>query len=530
MRRARRPGFVTVSPFGSGGQPNGASGCRSGNQGRLRKVPTVSFCHLPFLASVIHRCRVFGLTLLLLLGSSLLSGTLAQPLSERVDDLLRQRQAEEAFWGLYLYNLDRDSLLFARNADRAFLPASNQKILTTATALDVLGSTYRYETSLVFRGTTTDSVMQGDLRLRGSGAPTFGSTTMRRPDPLRDWAEQLAEMGVRRIEGRLIGDDEVFDDWPYADGWNVNYLTRGQGRTLGVSVGGLSYRDNVVPVTIRATQPGAPPEVRIDPENVITVQNRAVTSERWRGSTLHISRTFSTNDIVLTGTVARSYQGVRSIPVSDPTAFALRAFRERLREAGIETDLELVDVDALSEPPAEGRPLFVELSPPLSEIVRVVNERSDNFYAEQLFRTYAWGGSARGGARRTESFLRRAGVNTRPLSIHDGSGLSRKDLLTPRAVGELLAYMDEHPEREAFVSSLPRGGERNTTLDFRLSGVPVRAKTGSLAFVRALSGYVERPDGTRVAFVLFANNYTGPSYQITRTMDDVVRLLATPPS
>lgn len=478
---------------------------------------------------MIHRWRVSVLALSLLLGPSLLDAA-AQPLADRIDALLQRRQAEKAFWGLCVYDLDRDSLLFSRNADRAFLPASNQKLLTTATALDLLGSTYRYETTLAFHGTTKDSVMQGDLRLEGSGDPTFGSMAVRRTDPLRDWAERLAEMGVRRIEGRLIGDDDAFDDGSYADGWNVSYLTRQKGRKLGVSVGGLSYQDNVVPVTVQATQPGASPEVRFNPENVLNVENRAVTSERWRGSTLRISRTFSTNDIVLTGSVARSYEGIRSVPVSDPTAFVLRAFRERLREAGIETDLELVDVDALEEQPEEGTPLFVELSPPLSEIVRIVNKRSDNFYAEQVFRTYGWGGSTRGGARRTESFLRQAGVDTRPLMISDGSGLSRKDLVTPRAVMEVLEYMNEHPAREAFLSSLPRGGERNTTLTSRLAGTPVQAKTGSLAFVRALSGYVERPDGTRVAFAMFANNYTGPSYQITRTMDEVVRLLTAPPS
>jgi D-alanyl-D-alanine carboxypeptidase/D-alanyl-D-alanine-endopeptidase (penicillin-binding protein 4) len=166
----------------------------------------------------------------------------------------------------------------------------------------------------------------------------------------------------------------------------------------------------------------------------------------------------------------------------------------------------------------------------LSEIVRVINKRSNNFYAEQVFRTYGWGGSARGGARRTETFLRRAGIDTRDLSINDGSGLSRKDLVTPQAVRELLVHMSEHPEGEAFRASLPRGGERNTTLSLRLGRTNVWAKTGSLAFVRGLSGYVERPDGSLVAFALFANNYTGPSYQITHTMDDLVQMLAVPPS
>lgn len=476
-----------------------------------------------------RRC-VSALVLVVSFAALFLSSATAQSVSARIDELLERRQVAQSFWGLCIYDLERDSLLYSRNPGHAFLPASNQKLLTTAAALDLLGSTYRYETTLTFDGTTQDSVMQGDLRLEGSGDPTFGSTEVGGRDPLQDWAERLSEMGVRRIEGRLIGDDNAFHDWPYPDGWNVNYLTRQKGRQMGLSAGGLSYHDNVVPLRIEATQPGQPPDADVNPQGVLSIRNQAVTSERWRGSTLMVNRTFSTNDVVLTGSVSRSYHGVRSVPVSDPTAFTLRVFRQRLREAGIETDLKLVDIDALETSPSGGEPLFVELSPPLSEIVEVINKESNNFYAEQVFRTYGWGGSFRGGARRTETFLRRAGIDTQPLSINDGSGLSRKDLLTPWAVMELLAYMHEHPASDSFFASLPRGGERSTTLEYRLSGLPVWAKTGSLAFVRALSGYLERPDGGRVAFAMFANNYTGPSYQITRTMNDVVEVLTSPPS
>jgi len=479
---------------------------------------------------VIHRWYAFAVGLFLLTGSVLPDRAAAQPLDERIDSLLQQRGADRAFWGISVYDLDGDSLLFRRNEERGFLPASNQKLFTTAAALDLLGGDYRYETTLAFEGTTTDSVMQGDLRLEGDGDPTFGSTALRRSDPLGEWAERLADMGVRRIEGRLIGDDDTFREGFYPDGWNVNYLTQEKGEQMGVRAGGLSYRDNSVPVSVRATRPGVAPEVRVRPEGTVAYENQAVTSERWRGSTLLINRTFSTNKLVLTGSVARSYEGVRNVPVSDPTAFTLRVFREKLQKAGIETDLDLVDVDALDTPPDDGTPLFVELSPPLSEIVRVINKRSDNFYAEQVFRTYGWGGSARGGARRTESFLRRAGIDTRTLTINDGSGLSRKNLLPPRTLRALLVHMDGHPERTAFLSSLPQGGERNTTLSVRLARTNLRAKTGSLSFVRALSGYVTRSDGTRVAFVLFANNYTGPSYQITHTMDDIVQALTSPPS
>lgn len=467
------------------------------------------------------------LSLLFVLGAALVLGSAAPaPLSARIDALLQRWDVENASWGIAVYDVDAEEMIYSRNTEQSFLPASNQKLFTTAAALDILGSTHRYETILYYNGRTRGTVMQGDLVLDGSGAPTFGSSQVRGEDPLKVWSQRLADMGVTRIEGRLIGDDNAFDDQPYPEGWTISYITKQKGRYMGNSVGGLSYRDNVVPVKVRATRPGAAPSVEVHPENVVSITNKAVTSSRWRGNTLQVNRTFSTNELVLTGAVAQSYQGTLAVPVSDPTSFTLRSFEQRLQAAGIDTDLELVDVDDLAERPDRGDPLFVEYSRPLAEIAAVTNKESNNFYAEQVFRSFGWGGSAKGAAKRIKSFLREADIDTRKLLIHDGSGLSRKDLTTPKAMVKLLAHMTDHEERQAFLRSLPKGGEYNTTLDHRLRRTDVRAKTGSLEFVRALSGYTERPSGNRVAFALFANNFTGPSYRISQTIEDIVRAVA----
>ncbi|WP_245846102.1 D-alanyl-D-alanine carboxypeptidase/D-alanyl-D-alanine endopeptidase [Longibacter salinarum] len=445
------------------------------------------------------------------------------PLAAEIDQLLERWQADRAFWGISVINLKTGDPIYQRNAGHAFLPASNQKIITTATALDVLGPTYRYETALRFSGETEGNVMRGDLILDGSGDPTFGSSEVRGEDPLRAWAERLANMGVKRIEGRLIGDDNRFDDRPYPEGWDVDYITKQAGRYMGTSAGGLSYKDNVVSVRIAASRPGARPNVRIRPDGAVSLQNESLTSRRWRGSTLQVDRLFDSNKLVMTGSVARSYRGTVSVPVSNPTTFALNSFVTYLRDAGIETALTVHDIDDLDDRAPNAEALFVHLSPPLSEIVAVINKQSNNFYAEQVFRTYGWGGSTRGASRRTDAFLRRADIDTDLVRVYDGSGLSRKDLATPGAMVQLLRHMNDHSARDVFRSSLAGAGENNTTLEHRLRRAPVFAKTGSLRYVRALSGYALRPDGTPIAFSIFANNYTGPSYQITRTIDDVVR-------
>lgn len=453
-------------------------------------------------------------------------------LTDQIDQVLRTSRADPVFWGIYARDLESGQELYARNADHAFLPASNQKVLTTATALDALSSTHRYETTLHFDGMATDSVMSGDLIIKGSGDPSFGSIEVRSEDPLEVWAEKLADMGVRRIEGRLIGDDDVFDDRPYPEGWDIDYITRQASRSMGATTSGLSYNDNVVIVQIRATRPGARPSVQTIPSGVLTINNEATTSSRRYGAGVRVARAFESNAINVLGSVPRYYRGSVVVPVANPTMLTVQSFEGELNEAGIETNLTLLDVDDMDEKPNTGAitPLFASFSPPLADILAITNKESNNFYAEQLFRTYGWAGSVRGGANRTERFLRRAGIDGRDVLVRDGSGLSRKDLITPRALVQLLVHMDEHRERAAFISSLPLGGERNTTLEYRLRRVPVRAKTGSLRFIRTLSGYVTRSDGSRVAFALFANNYTGPSYRVTNAFDRIVNTLTSSPA
>ena len=408
-----------------------------------------------------------------------------------LDTILNGSISRNAFWGVYVQHVETGETWYEHNASNAFIPASNQKIFTSATALDALGSDYRYRTVLYSDGQVEGSVLKGDLVLRGSGDPTFGSEQVRRGDPLRTWATDLADMGITRIEGRIVGDDNAFDDQPYAEGWDIDFVTSRASREVGVSIGGLAYNDNVVLVNIRAGSPGRPARVSMNPDGFLDFRNRMVTANRRRGIAITTHRDFRNERITLQGSLPRTYNGTVGVPVANPTAFAAATFTKYLREAGIEVQGEPVDIDDLNNFRYDReQPLFVYVSPPLLDILHIVNKESNNFYAEQVFRTYASNGSAQGAENRIKQLLRRAGAATGDIEIRDGSGLSRKNMITPRAMGNLLTYMHGHEQREAFLASLARGGERGSTLRYRLNRVPVRAKTGSLEFVRSLSGYV----------------------------------------
>ena len=449
-------------------------------------------------------------------------------LPNRIAEILAVEDGQGAFWGVYIRNLDTDRVIYSLNADKTLIPASSQKLLTTSTALIALGSDYEYQTGLYLSGVVEEDVIQGDLIIRGSGDPTFGSTEISGENPLRAWARALSNMGIKRIEGHVIGDDDVFDDNPYAEGWDIDYLTTQSSRYLGVSSGGLSYRDNVVEVKIVATQPGSPPTVSMYPEGFLQVRNNLTTSSQRRGIAVTTSRDIGTETIVLEGSLPAVYTGTIIMPVTNPTTFTLHNFKRYLEDAGIDVQGQLFDVDTMDRLPNYDtfQRLFTHVSPPMSEILKVVNKESNNFYADQVFRTFSWEGSAIGGEKRIKDVLSRAGINRASMSIRDGSGLSRKDLITAEAMGLMLAYMSRHSENEAFLSTLPMGGERYSTLEYRLADIPVQAKTGSLEYVRSLSGYTTAANGHKLAFVLFANNYTVPAYRINQTIDRVVRMLA----
>ena len=482
--------------------------------------------------------RSSSLLALFLILTLTLGAQQPSPLAGRFETLISSGEMGETFWGIDIRDVETGEQLYGHNAESIMLPASTNKLLTAATALDALGSDFRYRTTLYYTGEVSEEgVLNGDLIIQGSGDPTFGSSAMPPgSDPLNQWADRLAELGIQRVNGRLIGIDDTFSDDPYAVGWDVDYLTDQASSWLGISTSGLSYNDNIIEVRVTSGGAGDKPNIAMSPSDYLDIQNRASTRRVSRGASIELNRNLSNLDaetFSLNGWVSSHYDGTFQKPVHNPTLFTMHAFRSHLREAGIEVSASVHDADVLPEKPnlENANPLLVHFSPMLVDILEVMNHESNNFYAEQVFRTFSPNGTLQGAARRVKALLRQAGVaDAEALSIRDGSGLSRKDLVSPVAMTQMLGYMrTSHSEAQAFLSTLARGGEAQSTLQYRLRGLPIQAKTGSLAFVRALSGYAELSDGRTVSFALLANNYTVPSYQVSQTIDRIVVALTSTP-
>ncbi len=467
-------------------------------------------------------------------------------LARAIDQVLDADTFANAWWGAMVIDLEDGAVLYQRNARRSFVPASNTKLYTSAAALEQLGPAYHYRTEVYLDGPVEKGVLRGNLIVRGSGDPVIGGRFNGgdRTATFRAWSDSLRAFGITRIEGDLIGDDDVFDDAPLGYGWSWDDETY----WYAAEVGGLAFNDNNVDFALEARKEGQPARVRWEPVNTdyVRVVNATVTTAASARLEEGYDRARGTNTIVLSSRVPEGSTDFESLTVANPTRFFVHVLREVLLEAGLQVAGRPVDVDELSIKPDYAAPRYrrvaVHTSPPLSEIVAVVNKRSQNLYAEQVLRTLGAerpvedpdlqpGSAEMGLAAAMQTFVR-AGIDTSRIQLVDGSGLSRMNLVTPAMTAALLVYMGRHADasvRRAFYDSLPVGGQ-DGTLEYRFAEGPargkVRAKTGTLSNVSTLSGYVPGAGGATLAFVLMCNHHTVPSRHVRAAQDRVVALLA----
>jgi D-alanyl-D-alanine carboxypeptidase/D-alanyl-D-alanine-endopeptidase (penicillin-binding protein 4) len=461
-------------------------------------------------------------------------------------------------WGVRIATA-QGKVLFERDADKAFTPASNMKLYTTAAALDAFGPEFKIRTSVyATRPPAKTGVLTGDLILYGRGDPNISSRfEERNPHPYGDLystdrisaieqlADQLKTAGVKQVTGNLIGDDSFFAGDKLGAGWEWDDLQF----YYGAEVSALTVNDNAITyvVTPGRTAGEEPTIIKKPMTDFPVIINHAVTSAG--GPTrIGVYRQLDTNRVEFFGTIPLRAEPFKvNIAVHDPAAFAATLLKEALRRRGIRVQGSVRSMDAIArvDQPLTTAKLpelaFVE-SYPLATLLQVINKPSQNLHAELLLRQLAASNGTHdldnyGRPKPTldqaiearKTFLQRAGVDTTNLSLRDGSGLARSDLVTPRATSTLLQFMLLHAYSRPFIDSLPVAGV-DGTLDTRMKRTiaegNMRAKTGTLTYVNALSGYLTTTAGQLLIFSLYGNNYTNSSRDVTAAMDQICVLLA----
>jgi serine-type D-Ala-D-Ala carboxypeptidase/endopeptidase (penicillin-binding protein 4) len=432
-------------------------------------------------------------------------------------------------------SLDHRDVLFRHNANRLLMPASNMKILTLAAAAERLGWDYAFTTTIRATGPIVNGVLEGDLVVRGTGDPTL-NTRQVSPTPVLDaWADAIRAAGICRVAGRLVGDDDAFDDQAFGQGWSWDYLQDG----YAAPIGALQVYEDTVAIAITPGEAVGDP-VRAEfatPGSGWAIQNRAVTGAPGSSGTLTVQRLRGSTLVRVTGSMPATSQAMtRTLGVDNPTAYFLGLLAAALERRGITLAGGVADIDDL--PPgsvgAEGRPIVEYRSPPLGEVARTLMTVSQNLYAETLLRAIGRvegrAASAADGRAAVLGVLNAWGVPTGGVVMADGSGLSRYNYATADVLARVLQRMyDEPRHRQRWMDSLPAGGDPGT-LQKRFVGTPaegrVRAKTGSISNVRALSGYVLSAGGEQLAFSLLINNVTASSEEILHVIDAAVVRLA----
>jgi D-alanyl-D-alanine carboxypeptidase/D-alanyl-D-alanine-endopeptidase (penicillin-binding protein 4) len=484
---------------------------------------------------------------------ALLALLLAIPLSaadlgSRLDQIIDSASAlSHAFVGMRVVRLSDGRVLYARNSERLFVPASNMKLFTTALALSKLGAEYRLSTQIGAEvPIDADGALHGDLELVGGGDPSLSG----REYPYRShaapltvysframdgMADQLVARGLKRVEGNIVGDDSRYVWEPQPGPWSSDSATR----EYGAPVSALILHDNTFALTLRpGAHAGDLARISLTPpfENFV-IDNRVLTTDRGARK-IEFYRSASGSELHVWGVIPKSDAGyVTELAVGDPALYTAEVLRASLLGRGISIRGDAVArhrfPDETTPPASPPSVLLAEhRSPPLFDLLQVVDKVSQNLHAEMFLREAAVAsgrsGSRESGLAAMDEFLASAGIANDEHQFTDGSGLSRDTLVSPAAITKLLAHMNQSPHREEWLSLLPIGGE-DGTLGSRFAGHPearvIRAKTGTLDHVKTLSGYADTPAYGRVAFSLLVNNFEEPGPGVTKAIDEMALAL-----
>ena len=433
----------------------------------------------------------------------------------RLDRVLADSRVRNGSTGVTVLDAAGGAQLYSRASDRALIPASNTKILTAVAALHDLGPDYRFRTEVIRRGPVTDGTLAGRLYLKGYGDPTA------RVSDYRALAQQVRAAGITKVTGRLAVDATYFDAARYNPGWS----TADAGDYYAAEIAGLTlapdadYDSGTVLVDYAPGRAGHRAKITTTPAaaaRYVRIANRTTTGPAGSSTTVSVRRASGSNTITVSGRVPRGRAtGHTLVTVHRPELYAAAVFRAELARAGVTVAGRTA---ALATPATSRHQVALDTSMPLSELLVPFLKLSNNMHAEAL--TKAMGAEAGGrgswpaGLARTTGYLRDLGVPMAGVALSDGSGLTRRNRLTTRALATTLQKVQAEPWFAAFDAALPVAGDPDRwvggTLRARMRGTRAagnaHAKTGTLTGVTALSGYVRGADGRRYAFSMVSNH------------------------
>jgi serine-type D-Ala-D-Ala carboxypeptidase/endopeptidase (penicillin-binding protein 4) len=438
-----------------------------------------------------------------------------EPLRQVLSALATQGPLATARVGIEVVSLVDGSVVYALHGDELLNPASNVKLVTAAAALSRLGADFRFETEFLLDGATAE---RPRLYVRGKGDPTL--TTER----LYQVAGELKHLGLHEVSD-IILDESYFDAERLAPGFEQETTDR----PYTAPTGALSLNANTVAIYIRSTGAGSRPAVEVDPpSDYFSVVNGALgTASRARRVSVSSELDGEKQKVVVRGTVPPSGESVVYRRIDAPPFYFGQTLKSLLEQRGVHVRGKV----RLGTVPERTKLLYVAQSDTFDLVLKRMNKTSNNFTAETLMKVL--GAEAKGvpgttakGVLATEEFLEHdVGLPRGSYVLKNGSGINDTNRFSPAQLARLLETMAERfPVAAEYLSSVPIGG-KDGTLKWRFEGSDVagrlRAKTGTLENVCALSGLVQTAGGETLAFSILVNDFSGRTAPVVQTIDAV---------
>lgn len=452
--------------------------------------------------------------------------------AQDLSSIINSASNQEAFWSVTVRD-EEGNILEGYNSDKLIIPASNQKLFTTAAVLDGLGSDFRYTTNIYGDGVLIDSVWEGNLIIKGMGDPSISGIMYNenRYHVFSSLARKLKELGIYEINGSLIADVSYFNRELYPKGWDWDDLSF----YYGVEIAPLSFNNNAVDLVVIADgEVGEKPNISWFPENTSFanfINYQIITPEGTKYDEFY-RRDLGNNRIVLGSKLPKGYIEEESLSIAGADMFFLQSFRQFLNHSGIKTPGSYM----VQNPNPDVQNLEViasHTSEPLSRLIEWTNKESDNFYTEMLLKTLdaeknRQSGSFEYGIKEVRNFLGRMEIDTTYVIMKDGSGMASGNFTKTSILSEFLVKIQHHPEFPAFFNSMSVAGI-DGTIAHRMKGTPLynnfKGKSGYVGGVRTLSGYFTTASGKKLMVSLAANNFIGKVRPIDAVHEQILAYL-----
>lgn len=492
--------------------------------------------------------KLFSYTFFLFyLGWIAIQFSMVNAQSDEIEAVVHEIQNDYRYKGamveVAVYDVKTKEKIYVLNESTVVAPASTTKLFVTAAAL-LSHANHHLTTRIYAEGNVKDSVLYGNLWIRGGGDPTLGSEYFNKneadPSFLDMWCDSLKAKGIKKIEGNIISDASEFGYQAVPDGWAWSDI----GNAYGAMVSGLSVYDNIVRFTFRTGTAGSPTTLlKVTPEIPNFQFHNHTYSSNARGDNSLIYGAPFQNERTGEGSLQKNTTIRVRGSLPDPEFQFAYEWKKKLSEKGILFTGEIQTGRFLSEQNKLKQNRYDQLSflfevesPSIAEIVNVTNHHSDNMFAEQLVSILGYlkdgDGNYSSGMRVLRKFWS-SRIDTDGMLLKDGSGLSRSNGISANHLVQLLNYMYGRSSFPAFYESLPVSGQDGGTLkNFCRNQVAegkIHAKSGTMTGIKSYAGYAETLSGRTLSFAIILNNFDGTSYQATKKLERFMNVLVTLP-